>query len=95
MGRERTIELTCNPALTGFSAPKILWVRDNEPEIFAKARIFLLPKDYIRFRLTGTFATEVSDASGTSALRRDQRARWSAEMLHGAGPRPQPRAAGV
>ncbi len=80
VGRQRTIELTCNPALTGFSAPKILWVRDNEPDVFAKARTFLLPKDYIRFRLTGTFASEVSDASGTSLFDVTRRT-WSAEMM--------------
>jgi len=84
VGRARTIDLTCNPALTGFSAPKILWVRDNEPEVFAKARIFLLPKDYIRFRLTGDFASEVSDASGTSLFDVTNR-RWSREMLSALG----------
>ena len=80
VGYERTIQLTCNPALTGFSAPKLLWVRDNEPEVFAKARTFLLPKDYIRFRLTGTFASEVSDASGTTLFDVANR-RWSVEMF--------------
>ncbi|MGQ9553745.1 MAG: xylulokinase [Anaerolineae bacterium] len=66
IGAQRLIERTSNPALTGFSAPKLLWVRDHEPEVFARARKFLLPKDYIRFLLTGEFASEVSDASGTS-----------------------------
>ena len=66
IGARRLIERTSNPALTGFSAPKLLWVRDNEPAVFAKARKFLLPKDYIRFMLTGEYASEVSDASGTS-----------------------------
>ncbi len=80
VGRARTIELTCNPALTGFSAPKILWVRDNEPAIFEQARLFLLPKDYIRFRLTGTVASEVSDASGTTLFDVANR-QWSKEML--------------
>ena len=80
VGRQRTIELTCNPALTGFSAAKLLWVRDNEPKAFAQARTFLLPKDYVRFRLTGTFATEVSDASGTTLFDVANR-RWSAEMF--------------
>ena len=81
VGAERLIELTCNPALTGFSAPKLLWVRDNEPSIFEQAKKFLLPKDYIRFKLTGEFASEVSDASGTLLFDVRQR-RWSAEVLH-------------
>ena len=66
VGAERLIELTCNPALTGFSAPKLLWIRDNEPKMFEKGRKFLLPKDYIRLKLTGEYASEVSDASGTT-----------------------------
>ncbi|NPV08167.1 MAG: xylulokinase [Anaerolineae bacterium] len=66
IGAKRLVERTSNPALTGFSAPKLLWIRDNEPEIFERARKFLLPKDFIRLRLTGEYATEVSDASGTS-----------------------------
>lgn len=66
IGAQRLIERTSNPALTGFSAPKLLWIRDNEPAVFERARKCLLPKDYIRFRLTGEYATEVSDASGTS-----------------------------
>jgi len=65
IGRKRLIQLTCNSAFTGFTAPKILWVRENEPEVFEKTRKVLLPKDYVRFRLTDTFATDVSDASGT------------------------------
>lgn len=80
LGRERLIGLTCNPALTGFSAPKLLWIREHEPELFARARRFLLPKDYIRFRLTGEIATEVSDASGTLLFDVRNR-RWSLEML--------------
>ncbi len=80
VGAERLIELTSNPALTGFSAPKLLWVRDNQPEIYAKARTFLLPKDFIRFKLTGERATEVSDASGTLLFDVTHR-RWSQEML--------------
>ena len=79
VGAERLIELTSNPALTGFSAPKFLWVRDHEPEIFQRAAHLLLPKDYIRFRLTGGFATEVSDASGTLLLDVKNR-RWSGEV---------------
>jgi xylulokinase len=80
VGAERLIQYVCNPALTGFSAPKILWVRDNEPKIYARAAHFLLPKDFVRFRLTGEFATDVSDASGTLLFDVTQR-RWSSEML--------------
>jgi len=56
-GRERLIEMVANPALTGFTAPKILWVRDVEPKVYAKTKKILLPKDYIRFRMTGEFAS--------------------------------------
>jgi xylulokinase len=80
VGAERLIELVSNPALTGFSAPKLLWVRDNEPAIYERTARFLLPKDYIRFRLTGEFATEVSDASGTLLFDVTHR-RWSKELL--------------
>jgi len=80
IGAARLIELVSNPALTGFTAPKILWVRKNEPEIYEKTKKILLPKDYVRFRLTGEFATEVSDASGTLLL--DVRRReWSVPVL--------------
>src|SRR3954463_10744586 len=57
-GREKLIEMVANPALTGFTAPKILWLRDNEPRTYAKLRHVLLPKDYIRLRMTGEYATE-------------------------------------
>jgi len=80
VGSERLIQLVSNPALTGFSAPKLLWVRDNEPESYEHAAHFLLPKDFVRFRLTGEFATEVSDASGTLLFDVTNR-RWSSEML--------------
>jgi len=79
-GREALIRMVANPALTGFTAPKILWLRNREPENFAKLRKVLLPKDYIRFRLTGEFATEVSDASGMLLLDVAKR-RWSGELL--------------
>ena len=79
-GREALIELVANPALTGFTAPKILWVRKNEPKVYAKTRHILLPKDYIRFRLTGEYATEVSDASGTLLLDVVNR-KWSDKLL--------------
>ena len=80
VGAARLIELVSNPALPGFSAPKLLWIRDNEPEIFARARKMLLPKDYIRFRLTGELAIEISDAAGTCLLD-VKNGRWSREVL--------------
>jgi xylulokinase len=80
VGASRLIELTCNPALTGFTAPKFLWVRQHEPTLYEKARQAVLPKDYLRFKLTGAFATEVSDASGTLLFDVANR-RWSTEML--------------
>jgi len=80
IGAERLIELVSNPALTGFTAGKLLWVRDNEPQIYDKIYKILLPKDYIRFCLTGEFATEVSDASGTNFLNVKER-KWSKELL--------------
>ena len=80
VGAERLIEITANPALTGFTASKILWVRNNEPENYAKCKHILLPKDYIRYRLTGEFATEVSDAGGMQLLDIAKR-QWSIEVL--------------
>lgn len=80
VGAERLIEITANPALTGFTASKILWVRNHEPENYEKCRHILLPKDYIRFRLTGEYATEVSDASGMQLLDIPNRC-WSDEVL--------------
>lgn len=80
VGKERLIEITANPALTGFTASKILWVRNNEPENYAKCRHILLPKDYVRYILTGEFATEVSDASGMQLLDVPKR-QWSDEVL--------------
>jgi len=80
VGYERLIELVCNPALTGFTAPKILWVRNNEYENYERCRKILLPKDYVRFLLSGTFATEVSDASGMLLLDIRKRA-WCDEVL--------------
>ncbi len=65
VGKELLVQSTCNPALEGFTAPKVIWVRDNEPEIYEKAFKMMLPKDYFRFRLTGELACEVSDAAGT------------------------------
>lgn len=80
VGEKRLIEITANPALTGFTASKILWVRNNQPEIYAKCAHILLPKDYIRYMLTGDFATEVSDASGMQLLDVPNRC-WSDEVL--------------
>jgi len=80
IGRERLIQLTGNDALTGFTAPKILWVREHEPEVFTKTHHVLLPKDYVRYRLTGDYATDLSDASGTLLLDVKNR-QWSTEVL--------------
>lgn len=79
-GRKKLIEQVSNPALTGFTAPKILWLRKNEPKRYDAVRQILLPKDYVRFQLTGEFATEVSDASGTLLLDVKRRA-WSKPLL--------------
>lgn len=84
IGRERLIEITANPALTGFTASKIMWVKKNEPEIYEKCAHILLPKDYIRFMLTGEYATEVSDASGMQLLDVPKR-QWSDEVLEKLG----------
>ncbi|MDC3416067.1 xylulokinase [Aquibacillus salsiterrae] len=79
VGRERFIDITKNMALEGFTLPKILWVRENEPEIFEQATLFLLPKDYLRYRLTGQLHMDYSDAAGTSLL--DVSAKeWSKEI---------------
>lgn len=80
IGYDRLIAVTANPALTGFTASKILWVRKHQPEIYKKCRHILLPKDYLRYKLTGDFATEVSDASGMQLLDVPNR-RWSDEVL--------------
>ncbi len=80
LGREKLIQITGNDALTGFTAPKILWVQEHEPEIWKRARHILLPKDYLRFRLTGEFASDRAGGSGTilfDLAKRD----WSPEML--------------
>ena len=80
LGLDRLLAISANPALPGFTAGKILWVRENEPEIYEKCRHILLPKDYIRYKLTGEFATEVSDASGMNLLDVPRRT-WSGEIL--------------
>ncbi len=80
IGIERLIQLTGNRALTGFTAPKILWVRQYEPEIYARAAHMLLPKDYIRYKLTDAYATDLAGAAGTLLLNVAER-RWSEEVL--------------
>src|SRR5690242_2806990 len=80
VGRERLIAMTGNRALAGFTAPKLLWVREHEPDAYRRIRHVLLPKDYVRLRLTGELATDVSDASGT-LLFDVARRRWSDELL--------------
>src|SRR4029077_5476902 len=80
VGAERLAEIAGNPALTGFQAPKILWLREEEPDSYARVATVLLPKDYVRLRLTGEETADVSDASGTLLL--DLRKRdWSDEIL--------------
>ncbi len=80
VGRARLIQITGNDALTGFTAPKILWVQEHEPEVWQRVRHILLPKDYVRYRLTGTFATDCADGSGMLLF--DLRRRtWSLEVL--------------
>lgn len=81
IGREKLIQITANPALTGFTASKIMWVKKHEPEIYEKCKHILLPKDYIRFVLTGEYATEVSDAGGMQLLDIKNRC-WSDEVLN-------------
>jgi len=80
VGAERLIEITANPALTGFTASKIMWVKKHEPRTYEKTYKILLPKDYIRFMLTGEFCTDVSDASGMQLLDVPSR-NWSDEVL--------------
>jgi len=80
IGQDRLIQFTCNPALANFTLPKLLWVRENEPENWKRVRAIMLPKDYVRFRLTGERATDMADASGTLLLDVAHR-RWSQDML--------------
>jgi xylulokinase len=88
IGISQLIKLTCNPALTGFTLPKMLWVRDHEPELWKQVTSVLLPKDYVRFKLTGDRATDVADASGTLLLNVAER-KWSEEMLSATGINPK------
>src|SRR5258706_4998657 len=84
IGFERLIELTCNPALPNFTLTKLLWVREHQPEIFAKIAHVLCPKDYVRYRMTGEFAMDMQEASGTLLLDVSGR-RWSSEVAELAG----------
>jgi xylulokinase len=84
LGMSKVLEYTANPVLTGFTLPKLLWVQDEEPASFDRIRKILLPKDYVRFKLTGEFATEVSDASGTSLFDVVHR-NWSKPMAAALG----------
>jgi xylulokinase len=83
IGTARLIQLTCNPALTNFTLTKLLWVRENEPDKWKQVRSVMLPKDYVRYRLTGERATDMADASGTLLLDVANR-RWSQEMMEAA-----------
>ena len=83
IGSEKLIRLTCNPALPNFTLTKLMWVRENEPENWKRVRSVMLPKDYVRFRLTGEKATDMADASGTLMLDVAHR-RWSDEVLQAA-----------
>ena len=84
IGRERLIELTCNPALPNFTLTKLLWVKTHQPDIFAKIAHVLCPKDYVRYKLTGEFAIDMQEASGTLLLDVTHR-RWSEEVAEAAG----------
>jgi xylulokinase len=80
VGAEKLIQLTCNPALANFTLTKLMWTRENEPENWARVRSVILPKDYVRLKLTGERATDLADASGTLMLDVANR-KWSAEVL--------------
>jgi len=84
IGPDRLLELVSNPALTNFTLTKLLWVQQHEPDVWARVRHVLLPKDYVRFRMSGEYAIDVADASGTLLLDVAGR-RWSREMIERAG----------
>ncbi|WP_078381649.1 xylulokinase [Sutcliffiella halmapala] len=84
IGKERLLKVAKNPALEGFTLPKILWVKQNEPEIFAEAHVFMMPKDYLRYRMTGQIHTEYSDAAGTLLLNIEEK-EWSKELCEKLG----------
>jgi xylulokinase len=81
IGKDQMLSATANPVLTGFTLPKLLWIRDNEPETYRQIRKIILPKDYLRFRLTGEYATDVSDASGTALFDVVNR-KWSDDLAN-------------
>lgn len=80
VGKERVVAMTANPSLTGFTLPKLLWVRDNDPRSYERLRTVLVPKDYVRYKLCGELGQDVSDASGTGVFDVAQR-RWSTELM--------------
>ncbi len=80
LGKKEMIRITGNDALTGFTAPKILWVRNNEPEIYAQVQHILLPKDYVRLKLTGVYAMDKAGGAGTQLFDVAQRD-WSPVVL--------------
>lgn len=80
VGLDRLLQIAGNPAMTGFTAPKILWLRNHEPDNFARVAKVILPKDYVRYRLTGALATDLADASGTLLVHVAER-RWATEIL--------------
>ncbi len=84
VGPRRLLDLTLNPALTNFTLTRLLWVRTHEPDVWARVRHVLLPKDYVRLRLSGAYATDMADASGTLLLDVARR-RWSDEMVEATG----------
>ncbi|MDF0725822.1 xylulokinase [Cytobacillus sp. S13-E01] len=79
VGKERLLDITKNPALEGFTLPKLLWIKEHEQDIFSKASVFMLPKDYLRYRMTGQIHSEYSDAAGTLLLNVSEKV-WSDEM---------------
>lgn len=84
VGKEKVLEIACNPVMPGFMAPSLLWVKQNEPSIFRRVHVVLLPKDYVRLRLTGLLATDVSDASATLLFDIKKR-EWSDEIISNLG----------
>jgi xylulokinase len=85
LGKERLIQITGNDALTGFTAPKILWMKNHEPELYARLRQILLPKDYVRYRLTGDYATDRAGGSGTILFDLAQRDWPAGTPVYGGG----------
>lgn len=88
VGKEKLLKVTKNVALEGFTLPKLLWIKQFEPEIFEKMNVFLLPKDYLRYRMTGEIQTDVSDAAGTLLLNIAEKS-WSLEICELLGINPK------